>query len=482
MSFELDELNQIIREATQTVEDELALEDQGWIRGGVSSSNIITEASRKESVQSSRLYWLKDPLCKQAIRLWTDYTFGTGMTWSCEDKDANKVLSAYWNSKANQSVLSSRGQRRSSDKLLIDGELFFALFLGKATTVRLIDPLEITDIITDPDDKDDERYYKREWSDAQGGQHTDYYCSHLNPKDEAVKDSSDNSIRATNAAKNVLVYHLPYNTIGQRGYPLLLPALDWVKQYRRFLASRVAVMLALARFAWKTKLQGGMAAVAEAKVLLDNAEVPAGSVMIENKGADTQPIRTDSGAAGAYQDGRQLKLQVAAAVGIPEQYFGDISIGNLATAKTVELPMMKMFQSYQQVWADAFKDMDEIVLEHNGIDTASVTIDRDFPKIAPEDVVATAQSLQAIMSSFPQFSDVHDVLQVALMSLGINNTSEILAVLDKKAEERVKKKTEMPIPAVGPDGKPLTDEQKQFEATVWLGKNLKALREILTTK
>ncbi len=314
----------------------------------------------------------------------------------------------------------------------MDGELFLALFMGSEVKVRLIDPLEITEIITDPDDKEDERYYKRVWSDTHSGQHEDYYCSHRNPKDEGCKDWSGKNIQATENAKNVLVYHMAWDNLGQRGMPLLLPAIDWIKQYRRFLASRVAIMLALARFAWKTKVQGGVAAVAAAKGVLNDTVVPAGSVAVENMGSDLQPIRTDSNARNAYDDGRMLKLQVAAAVGIPEQYFGDISIGNLATAKTVELPMMKMFQSYQAIWNDAFQDMDELILENAGL-PIDTPIDRDFPAIAPEDVFAAAQAIATIITAMPEFSAIRDVQQVALMSLGINNTADVLDALSKES-------------------------------------------------
>lgn len=478
---ELIELSQLIREATASVEQELEIEDRGWIRGGTSSSDIITELARTDAVKLSRLYWTKDPLAKQAIRLWTDYTFGTGMTWSCEDQKASDALSAYWNHKDNQPVLSSRGQRRSSNQLLVDGEIFFAMFLGKEVRVRLINPLEIIEIITNPDDRDDERYYKREWSDAQGGFHTDYYCSHRNLKDKSCKDSAGKIIQATQDAQHVVVYHMADNTLGQRGMPLLLPALDWIKQYRRFLASRVAIMLALARFAWKNKVQGGATAVATAKAVFNETEVPAGSVMVENMGSDLQPIRTDTNARGAYDDGRMLKLQVAAAVGIPEQYFGDISIGNLATAKTVELPMMKMFQSYQAIWSDAFKDMDEIVLEHAGVDT-DTHVDRDFPAITPEDVAAVSQALGQLTAAIPKLADIRDVIQVALLSLGINNTKEVLDELEKQEQEAEQKKAKEPpppIPTTDENGNPLPPEQIKQAATIWIAKNLKIVKEIL---
>jgi len=433
MLEELKEFDLMLREATKSVEAELTLENVGWTLLGGASGDIITSAQRITAVQQSRLYFLKDPLARQSIRLWTDYSFGTGMTWQTDNKTTSKALDLFWKSPANSAILGASGQRKSSDRLLVDGEIFFAMFLGAGgeATIRRIDPLEITEIITDTDDIERPLYYKRDWMNRQGKQQTTYYKSTLNAKGEPGTDASGGAVTANDEA---LVYHLAYNTITQRGNPLILPALDWMKQYRRFLASRVAVMLALARFAWKVKVQGGPAAVTAAKGVYQDQTPQAGAIAIENMGADMQPIRTDSGASQAYQDGRMIKLQVCAAVGIPEQYFGDISTGNLATARTVELPLMKQFESYQKVWADTYTALDNIVLEHAGVSPDKWYVDRDFPPIAPEDAVATAQSLAAIVATMPELASSRDVQQAALMALGINSPGKVLDALTKEAK------------------------------------------------
>lgn len=427
-----DELEILIREATASVEADLALEDAGWINLSSTTGDVITAAERITNLKLSRLYATKDPMGKQAIRLWTDYTFGTGMTWSVpeENKAAKEALEAFWDNKANQAVLGSRGQRKSSDKLLIDGEVFLAIFLGETATIRLIDPLEITEIITDPDDKENVKYYKREWADAQGKPHLSIYRSTTNLKNEATLDMYGKSVQQTDDA---LVYHLAYNTISQRGNPLLLPALIWMKYHVKFLASRIAIMIALAKFAWRSKVKGGQTAVDAIKAKTHEQEIAAGSHLVENLGSDTTPIKTDTGASAAYQDGRMIKLMIAAAVGIPEQYFGDISIGNLATAKTVELPMMKMFQSYQAVWNDAYQDIDEVILEHAKVPPDKWYVDRDFPAIAPADVLQAATALVQILQVMPELGDSEDVKQIALMTLGVNDTAEALDALGKEA-------------------------------------------------
>lgn len=434
-----DEIALLIMEATTSVEATLALEDKDWINLSAATGDVITAQERITNLKLSRLYSAKDPLGKQSIRLWTDYTFGTGMTShapkeeeAAEESKTEEVRKAFWESKANQNVLSARGQRKSSDKLLIDGEIFFAIFLGAegAAKIRYINPLEITEIITDPDDKEDVKFYRRAWTDAQSKPHETIYRSTINIKGESAQDMYGKAVKHNDDA---LIYHLTYNTTTQRGNPLLLPALTWLKYYTKFLSSRIAIMLALAKFAWRTKVKGGQAAVDAIKAKTHQKEVAAASVLLENMGSDTTPIKTDTGAQQAYQDGRQIKLMIAAAVGIPEQYFGDISIGNLATAKTVELPMMKMFQSYQAVWADAYKDINEVVFTHNQIPEDEQYVDMDFPKIAPADVAAAAQAILSILQVLPALGDSDDVKQIALMTLGVNDPAEVLDALSQEA-------------------------------------------------
>ena len=424
-----DELNLIIREAAREVEDVLALEDTGWINLSGTTGDVIPAAERIVNLKLSRLYAAKNPLAKQAIRLWTDYTFGSGMTWQTEDENAKKALESFWDARANRKILGAAGQRKSSNQLLVDGMVYFAIFLGAngEAKIRRIDPLEITEIITDPDDKEDEKFYRRKWTDRQGKAHETIYRSTTNIKGEPAVDAAGQSVKHNDDA---LVYRLEYND----GNPLLLPALTWMKYYTKFLSSRIAIMLALAKFAWKTKVKGGQTAVDAIKAKTDQKEVAAASVLLENLGSDTQPIRTDTGARNAYEDGRQIKLMIAAAVGIPEQYFGDISIGNLATAKTVELPMMKMFQSFQKVWSDAYQDIDEVVLEHNKVPPDNWYVDRDFPKIAPEDVAAAAQAIVSILTVMPNLADSPDVQQIAMMTLGVNDPAEALEQLAKEAK------------------------------------------------
>ena len=429
----MPEFDEVLREATQQVEDALNLEDQGWVNLSQQGVEVIADADRRTMAKEARLYSLRDPLCKRAVALMTDYSFGPGITWNMKDDPAKKLLETFWNAPANKPLLSPKGQRKSSNSLLVDGETFLAVFLGAQgqATIRHIDPLEITEFITDSDDKENVRYYKREWSDVQGKAHTNHYRSPANLKDEACQNAAGTSIQKD---QDAVVYHLAINDIGQRGNSYLMPVLEWVKLYRKFAASRVAIMLALARFAWKRKIKGGQTAVDTIKAKTHEQVIKAGSDLLENEGVDTQPIKTESGARNAYEDGRMLKLQIAAGTGWPEQYFGDISIGNLATAKTVELPVQKMCESYQAIWQGAYEDIFQLILTHNNIAEDKQYVDMDFPVISEEMAAAMAQSMGVLCQTFPQFTDSQDVQQRALMVLGIQNANEVLEDLNKATE------------------------------------------------
>jgi hypothetical protein len=445
---EREEIEKILMEATSEVEKSLSIEDKGWLKLGTANQTDMLAATRSAYVLRSRTYYNMDPLAKQAIRLWTDYSFGSGISYQVpvaktksedgteieEDRSATQeALDKFWHNPANRSVLSAKGQRKSSDKALVDGEVFFALFLGAdgEVLIRWIDPQEITEIITDPDDAEAPMYYRRDWSNTLNVSKTSYYRSTINIKDKATPCSTGQSITSTEGA---IVYHVAINTIGQRGMPLLLPVIDWIDQYRRFLASRIAIVRALARFAWKNKVMGGAAAVAQVKAATEGKYPQAGSTWIENQGSNLEPIKTDTGASGAESDGRMIRNQICVGVGIFPHYMGDLETSNLATATAVELPMIKQFSAYQQIWSDVFQDIHSIVLEHNGVPEDKRFVDLDFPEIAPSDAVAALAAIQSLVAAFPQTADIQDVLKQALINIGLNNVQEIIDGLPEKEE------------------------------------------------
>lgn len=439
-----------IAEAYSQADLELALDDQGWMAGGKRLQGQLDPLSRMKAVNLSRAYWQRDPLAKQAVRLWTDYAFGSDcVTIDCPDApEDTKTISTYFTDRRNRRALSRKGMRRMSQKLLIDGELFYAFF--EDGIVRTFDPLQITDFITDPDDEDHILAYKRVTAPTNPQQkiETFYYKPWDAQDDDAkllakVKDPTTGNV--PELEDKVVMYHLAMDDVSQRGTPLLSAGLSWVNEHRRFMEARVAIQQALSRFAYKGKAKGGQKMVDSIANKMKSSYVDSGTSggpernpqnapggqFWSNDGVDLTPMPRVTGAGDAKTDGDSLKLQVCAATGIMLHYFGDPSTGNLATATAMELPMLKMFGAYQQLWKDAYRDIVSIVLEENPDEEDKEEVVIDMPAIIEDDLTSLGAFLTSVTAVFPE-AKIPAVLKQCLQSMNVENVDEVMEDVEEQ--------------------------------------------------
>ena len=419
-----------------TADLELARDDIGWDRLGADARDGLSDMSRVATVKRARAYYLRDPLSKQAIRIWTDYALGRGISWKAKEDSANDVLRDFWDDKINKPILSNQGQRKSSDMLLVDGEIFFIFFSNRAGDVKIrrIDPLEITEIITDPDDKDTQKLYKRVWSTSQGEIKELYYSDWMN-EDPLETEYMDIQGGMKSATAEGVIYHVAINSPGTRGVSLLLAAMDWSKAHRKFMEARAAITQALAMFAWKAKVKGSSAQVSSLRNQLrssyasgtaeTNPPPARGSTWVENEGVDMQPIKTESGASGAQVDGAMLLQLFGSAVGVFPHYFGAGESFRLATATSMERPLRVQFEAYQQLWGDIYDSIFSYVLERNKIPKNKRFVDIDFPPIVEKDATDSIKAISEILMVIPELN-TDEVKKLVLTNLGINNPDEVL--------------------------------------------------------
>jgi hypothetical protein len=148
----------------------------------------------------------------------------------------------------------------------------------------------------------------------------------------------------------------------QFGVPETYQALDWAQAYRGFLEDWASLVKALSRFAFKLTVPNDPRALEAAKQVLETTvgleqpvegrpAPPAGSVWAGPAEFDLQPVRT-GGAVVRAEDGRRLLLMVCAALGVPETFMGDVSVGTLATAESLDRPTELKFRARQTLWQD----------------------------------------------------------------------------------------------------------------------------------
>lgn len=442
-----------IREAFTQADIELALDDRGWLVGGKRMAGELDPLSRQVQVNRSRYYWLRDPLVKQAVRLWTDYAFGAdAMSWTCEDDTVQSKLDKFMKDRRNRRMTSRMGQRRLSQRLLVDGEIFFAIF--EDGTIRMFDCLQITDILTDPDDEDLVVAYKRVTAGIQGqASKTLYYKPWDYDGDSPVGLGEYQPYQQSQQAEKivyedgVVMYHLAFDAFEKRGTTLTSACSDWSREHRRFMTARVALTQALSRFAFKTTVKGGQRAVDSIRSKMESTfaqtglsggtehqppNAPGGN-FINNDGVSLEAMPRTTGANEAKADADGLKLQVCAGTGIMLHYFGDPSTGNLATATAMELPMLKMFGAYQQMWKDAWRDLFSIILGENpDEEPAEITI--NMPAIIEDDLQKLAAFLTSLTSVFPE-AKTPGVLKMCLTSMGVDNIDILMEEMQDKRDE-----------------------------------------------
>lgn len=463
---EVEVEGQPLKEAFTQADIELALDDRGWLVGGKRMMGELDPLSRQVQVNRSRYYWLRDPLAKQAVRLWTDYAFGdTAVGYTCEDQGIQDALDAFMKARTNRRYTTREGMRRLSQRLLVDGELFIVIneadqsTKGKAPSVRTVDCLQITDIITDKDDEDKVVAYKRVILGKDGTSKVLYYKpwdaddnTPLDTKDVAndgynlvpIDPQGGKSIQFVDGAR---MYHLAFDAIERRGNGLLTSCSDWAREHRRFMIARVAITQALAKFAFKTTIKGGQNVINSVRAKLEstfatqglsggtehNPVAAPGANFLGNDGIKLEAMPRVTGANEAEADANGLKLMVSAGTGIMLHYFGDPGTTNLASATAMELPMLKMFMSYQVFWKDAWRDLFAIVLDEPD-DEAGADIEITMPEIVEADLQKLAAFLTSLTTVFPE-AKVDAVLRMCLVSANVPDIDEVMEDIEDKKEE-----------------------------------------------
>jgi len=225
---------------------------------------------------------------------------------------------------------------------------------------------------------------------------------------------------------DVPVYHV--KTGGFRdmkfGVPEVYAALDWARAVKSDLEDYATTKRALSRFAWQMTTTGGAKGVAAAKTKLSttmatnsdgqyvetNPPPVTGSTFISGGGTQMTPMRV-AGAQPNPDEGRRLWLMVASAMGLPETFFGEASVGSHATAKTLDRPTELKMRDRQILWVDIMKDILEFVIEQDaqapgGTLQGSLSFDKNGKRTVSLGVDANGDELSRLVEvTFPPILD-----------------------------------------------------------------------------
>ena len=339
-------------------------------------------------------------------------------------------------------MFSTQGINTNVNTMNEDGELIFAVFAGDrygGTTVRRLNSLEITGVLTSPDDTETALGYTREYTTKDNKQRKLFYWDMYAPEKVKAQAKIPDGFEEK---KDVVVHFAAANTRWQRGNPLLTPALDWSKAYRKFMAARHAIQLAMSEFVKKHNIEGGVQAVAAAMSYHNsgfsrggsgtenNPPSSPGSTWVQGTGSDLTTIKQETGASSAQVDGDMLLQMQGVGVGLPPHYYGSgKSAGNLSVATTMELPILKMFQAEQEIYRDIYDDLIQYEFEQVGVPEDKRAVDIAFPEIVIKDVPALMQGLVNGVAVAPRLGGSEVIEMLVLSAFGVQDPAAVIEKL-----------------------------------------------------
>jgi len=419
---------------------------------------------RLSIVKESRSLRVFDPITQFAIEIWTDYGFSSKPQIIPRDESAIETWQAYWNARGNQYLFDEAEIQSLSNDLLTDGELFFVFFISRLdgqVTCRTIPTEEIKEIVTSPADKRIPVYYRRDFVNADDLR----YASTVYYRDWRASDEVAELAKAKlptdskfadqaapgDAGTDVLMLHAAFRKIGGRGWPLMTAGMDWSRAYRNFLQDRAAVARMAATFVEKIKAKNaGTRAIDAMKASLSSTlstnssglernPVPAaGSTWLENENVTREWMNRPTGASDAEKDGMPLFIQTALGGGLYPHYLGRGDYFRLATASSLEGPILKKFNRYQGFWSSIWQSMCKIVLgsavKYGGQTFESLDSDISLDNILTTDLQNAASTSTAINDFYdrglldPTVAEpaALELVRVMMQSLGIDDTENII--------------------------------------------------------
>ncbi len=449
----------------------------GWVPMG-ETLGATHEFSRRGLRLMHRLalvMFLKNPLIRRGVKIQSQYVFGQGVSIDIEDDTAKEAWNDFWDDEANRRDWTSGTRLAALErKLQIKGNLFALFFVDRMSggvQIREIDVDEIEEVVPDPDDGSRPAYYKRVYNklvfnptsgETEAVLTTEYHPDwHYNPSERKKL----RSIAGNRVFWDRPMAHFARERMTKVGIAPseIYAQLDWARGYSEFLSNRATVAKALSRIVMKFS-SATRAGVQKAAQKLKTTFAGAGATGGDDVGGSTFTRDGNSveamnvkGATIHPDEGRRLLLMVCAGFGFGETFFGDVSVGTLATATSLDRPTELAMMECQAFWKEVLEAMARFVLlqatraplhplshkakvaQKNRVESAqiggkNITLNVEMPPLLAHDAFTQCQALD-IAAAFVPLKKL--MAKHFLNAIGEDDVDEALALLpdDEKIEE-----------------------------------------------
>lgn len=368
---------------------ELAMDDNGWRRLSMETETEFTREGLMKVARNARVFAVVNPLIKRGLAIRQAYVFGQGVEVRAravghEDRqqDVNAVIQSWWGDTSNQAaVFGPQAQETLERALGTDGNVFIAAFTSPRTgrvLCRTIPFDEMTDIVTNPEDRAEPWFYRRDWStrelDPASGRLTEKRQTDFYPALGYWPSRRPRYIEGNPVHWDSPVLHIKVNALDTWKFGIgdAYAALVWARAYRDFLADWATLVKSLSQFAWRATTSGRSRSQKLREALRRRPtgippagnDTNAGATAVMDADVSLEAI-PKTGATIDSESGRPLATMVASALDVPvTALLADPGqTGARAVAETLNMPTRLAMQQRQTLWAWAYKTLAEYVIE-----------------------------------------------------------------------------------------------------------------------
>lgn len=464
-------------EALYLIEDRMASrngmfadEDREWAGLHLGANDPSRDAVDFDQVQRAAelayKYWVHNPIIHQGVEVTSEYVFGQGISVTAEEEGLRTQARELWEEPDMQMIAGGRGLQRLCSKQQVYGNLFLALFPRPAedNRIRVIEMSSISRVQVD--EWGTPMLWLRSRIDPSnpGNPIQEWVPSIDHWEERSMLSSPDNKP----VRRDFAVQHITQGSlVGALGLPTFWSGLPWAKAYKGSLEDFSVVQRALRTFAWRATgssfdgVSNARSAVQDAFQRASSDANAMGRVMsLPTNDSSFQPIRTANYQTPA-EGSRRLLLMACAAFGLPETYFGDVSVGTYATAQTMERPVELRMRSFQQLWGSELERMISFLLDGDTSNEKGVNV--VFPSLVEHDAGPYMQAVKVADSlTYPVLPN-ETMAALTLQALGVDDVEDQLEQLEQEGmfdksraemamDMQVEQAKQMPQPEIGQGG------------------------------
>jgi hypothetical protein len=328
--------------------------------------------------------WRDNPLARRIVALTTDYVVGDGIRVTSKLPEVDKWIKAWWDHPQNKI---SQRLYAWCDELTRSGEIFLVLSTNPGdgvSYVRAVPAVRVDRVETDPDDLERELRFH-----------------------ELVDGSMDGrwwpSPLTAGPGEACMVHYAINRPVGAvRGESDLTPILVWLRRYREWIEDRVRVNRLRNSFVWHVRLTNASPGDVELKRKQYKNPPSPGSIVVSDENEEWAAMTAQLQGGEASEDGKALRLLIAAGAGIPLHFLSEGESATRATASEMGGPTFRHYTHRQQALSGQLEDLVTVAIRRAAA-LGKVSAPEDLqlevvvPDLARSDDQAMAQSLKGVV-------------------------------------------------------------------------------------